>query len=134
MFPFDMDDEDDVEVEEAEETVYREYELDFRTGQLTGRVVEGIAAVRVWVYLALRTARYHYEQYSWDYGSEFHELIGDVADPEYIELEAQRMAEECLMQNPYILGISEFECEVAGDSLKMKMTVDTKFGEVEVDA
>ena len=38
------------------------------------------------------------------------------------------------MQNPYILGVSEFECEVAGDSLKMRMTVDTKFGEVEVDA
>ncbi len=134
MFPFDIDDEDDVEVEEAEETIYREYELDFRTGQLTGRVVEGIAAVRVWAYLALRTARYRFEQYSWDYGNEFDELIGEVADPEYVELEAQRMAEECLMQNPYILGLSEFECEAVGDMLKMKMTVETKFGEVEVDA
>ena len=123
-----------MEVEEAEETIYREYELDFRTGQLTGRVVEGIAAVRVWAYLALRTARYRFEQYSWDYGNEFDELIGEVADPEYVELEAQRMAEECLMQNPYILGLSEFECEAVGDMLKMKMTVETKFGEVEVDA
>ena len=103
MFPFDVED-DDIELDEKEEKPYKEYEIDFSTGQLTGRVVEGIEALKTWMFLALHTDRYFYEQYSWDYGSEIETLIGQSADEEYIALEVERMIEECLLQNEHIYG------------------------------
>ncbi len=133
MFPFDIDEEENEEIEEMEEIPYREYEIDFVTGQLTGRIVEGREAVKVWIYLALHIDRYHFEQYTWNYGNELSELIGEQAEQEYVQLEAYRMIEECLLQNHYILGISGFECEIENDKLTGKVTVDTEYGEVEVD-
>ena len=43
----------------------KEYGIDFNTGQLTGRIVEGIEAIKVWVWLCLRTQRFRYPIYSW---------------------------------------------------------------------
>lgn len=44
MFPFDIEDEEvDVEVEEAEEPA--DYEIDFETGNLTGRIITGLDAI-----------------------------------------------------------------------------------------
>ena len=132
MFPFEID-EEELEVEGASVVPYKEYEIDFETGQLTGRVVEGREAVKVWIYFAFHIGRDYFEQYTWDYGNEFQKLIGGMADPEYIELEARRMAEECLMRNPHILGIREFECRVEDDGITMGMSVSTEYGEVEFD-
>ena len=71
MFPFDIDEGEEILTDEEDEVEYKEYGIDFETGQLTGKVVTGIEAVRVWAYLALNTAKYRFEQYSWDYGNEF---------------------------------------------------------------
>ena len=56
MFPFiDTDDED---VQESEQYIPREYGINFETGQLSGKIVEGYDAILVWTWLALHTARY----------------------------------------------------------------------------
>ena len=57
------------EIEEAAATVAvqeipREYGVDFRTGQLTGKIVEGIEAVKVWIWSCLHTERYRYAMMS----------------------------------------------------------------------
>ena len=38
----------------------KEYGIDFKTGQLTGEIVEGLEAVKVWIWLVLQTPRYRY--------------------------------------------------------------------------
>lgn len=132
MFPFDIEDED-IEVEEEKESVYKEYEIDYKTGQLTGRTVEGLEAVKVWIYLALRTERYHYEQYSWDYGEELSTLVGTSNHGEYLQMEAKRMVKDCLSVNEHILDIDNFKCTIKDEKMYLSFTVVTDYGEVEID-
>ncbi len=131
MFPFDV--EEDVSVVEKEDAPYREYEIDYHTGQLTGRVVEGAEAVKVWIYFALNTDRYCFPQYSWNYGSELNTLVGGSSDLEYICMNARRMAEECLMQNPHITRLRDFKADVEEERIHVFFVVETDFGEVEMN-
>ena len=72
---------------EAEPTVQeklplcREVAWDFARGipiYAGGRPVEvtGLEAVTVWIWKALKTARFHHDIYTWDYGCEAESLIG----------------------------------------------------------
>ncbi len=131
MFPFDI--EEDVSVIEKEGAPYREYEMDYQTGQLTGRIVEGVEAVKVWIYFALNTDRYCFPQYSWDYGSELNHLVGGSLDPEYVCMNARRMTEECLMQNPHITGLKDFKADMEDERIRVFFVVETDFGEVEMN-
>lgn len=134
MFPFEQEEEELYQEEtETEEDIPREYGIDFETGQLTGKVVEGLDAIRVWAWMALKTARYRYEMYSWDYGCEIESLIGRGNSKEYLESETRRMVEECLSMNPHILGISEFDCKILDEKLILRFTMETDMGEVELN-
>ena len=83
MFPFiDTDDED---VQESEQYIPREYGINFETGQLSGKIVEGYDAILVWTWLALHTPRYRYYIYSEDYGQEYEDLIGKSYSSELIQ-------------------------------------------------
>lgn len=111
----------------------REYGVDFETGQLTGRVVEGLEAILVWVWAALKTARGRYYIYSEDYGQEFDSLVGS-SDPEgFAGSEYQRMIEECLEQNGYIEGIEDYEFSMEDDTAIIHFRLLTMFGEGVVD-
>lgn len=133
MFPFDIDEGEEILTEEEEEVEYKEYEIDFETGQLTGRIVTGIEAIRVWVYLALHTAKYRYEQYSWDYGCELDTLIGKSYTNEYLESEIQRMLEECLLLNEHITEVELLDFENEDDKLNATIKVITDYGEEEIN-
>ena len=43
-----------------EETKYKDFYFDEESGQFTGQVVEGVQALKGWIYFALRIARYSY--------------------------------------------------------------------------
>ena len=129
MFPFDEED-DDIELDEREEQMYREYEIDYTTGELTGRIVEGLDALKVWMYLALNTQRYRFDQYSWNYGHEMDDLIGTAYVPDYIQMEAARITEECLMVNEHIMGIEDFTVAINEEKVSRSFTVKTDYGEV----
>ena len=131
MFPFDLEDED-IEVEEKEEEIYKEYEIDWETGQLTGRIVEGLEAVKVWIYLALNTDRYVFEQFTWDYGHELGTLIGTFNNQEYLQMEVKRMVEECLFINEHITGVSNLQCEINEEKITISFTAVTDYGEVSI--
>lgn len=120
------------EAENEETQPYREYEMDFETGQLTGRIAEGIDAVKVWVWLALHTPRYRYYIYSWDYGQEYEDLIGKGFSKAYIRSELERMTEECLTVNPYITGIDNFDVSFKDSMAEINFTLLTDFGDEEV--
>lgn len=122
------------ESEEDEEDLPVEFGIDFETGQLTGGKVSGLDAIKVWAWNALKTPRYIYEQFGWDYGSELEDLIGMSQMPfEYIESEAKRMIEECLTQNRFIEGIRNFSCSMSRDTLQCSFNIITTLGEVEYD-
>lgn len=126
--------ESDAITEETQESkIPKEYEIDFKTGQLTGRIVEGAEAIKVWIWLVLQTPRYRYYIYSWDYGNEFEELIGRGYSEEYINAEAQRMTEDCLLVNEHIESITDFSVGMENDQLTISFTANTIYGTIQFD-
>jgi hypothetical protein len=110
----------------------REYEIDFNTGRLTGRIVEGVDALVIWAYLAVKARRYRWEIYSWYYGSELRKLIGNSYSEEYLKSEVQRYLEECLVENENITGVKNVEVTQVKDKLTIKFTLVTVVGSKEV--
>lgn len=129
-FPFDVE---DLEIETEEEETPREYEIDFSTGELTGRIVEGLDAIKVWIYLALRVPRYRHVIYSWDYGNELETLVGQGYTQDHLELEVNRMLEEALLINENILSIDNLEVTQESDKISVSFTANTLYGEVDVN-
>lgn len=125
---FIENDEELLEENRQEQTEPKEYEINFITGQLTGNIVTGLAAIKMWVYMALLTARYRYTIYSWDYGCELEELISLNYNKDQIESEAQRMIRECLEQNEFITGITNFNTTFKHSKLTCQFTIQTQYG------
>ncbi len=133
LLPEYIEDDEELELEELEEEIIppKEYGIDFKTGQLTGEIVEGREAIKVWIWLVLQTPRYRYYIYTWDYGNEFEDLIGQAYTEEYIEAAAQWMTEDCLLENEDIQSISEFSVSMSGDTLTVSFTANTIYGDIE---
>ena len=108
LFPFDDAEEfaEDI-VDEEEEYTIKDFEIDWDTMRMTGNIVEGLDAIVMWVHLALRTKRYEWLIFSWDYGEEYTDLLGYSYTQEYLESEVERMITECVTQHPYITGIQD---------------------------
>ena len=133
LFPFITDDYVDLSPQEITSSSIREYEINFITNQLTGRVVEGVDAIHMWAYLALKAKRYRWVIYSWYYGAELTDLIGYSYSEEYILTETQRYIEECLFEHDYITSIENLEVSRIKDKLSIKFTLITKLGSKEVE-
>lgn len=133
LFPFATD----TELALAETTVtassIREYELDFKSGKLTGKIVEGVDALCVWAYLALKAKRYRWVIYSWGYGEEYTNLIGYSYSEEYLHSEVERYMLECLLENEHITGIEDLEVSQIKDKLYIKFKLVTAVGSKEVE-
>lgn len=111
----------------------KEYGVDFETGQLTGKIVEGLEAIKVWIWNCMHTERYRYAIYSWQYGVEYEQYIGTTVSDEYLQSDCKAETEEALMVNPYITGLSDFSAVMDGTTIKIRFTAETSFGNVEVD-
>lgn len=128
MYPFETDEEVlDIDLE-PEEKEYREYGLT-ENGDIGNFKVSNLEAIKIWVMHAMQTARYRYEIFSENYGSELEELIGTVNDEEYIESELERMVEDCLKENSHVTGISEFTCAQKEGGWICSFRLDTEYGE-----
>ncbi|EQJ93908.1 TPA: DUF2634 domain-containing protein [Clostridioides difficile] len=97
------------------------------------KVVEGNEAIKVWVYKCIKTNRYEHEVYSWDYGTELSELIGQKYSKGLTESEASRYIKESLLVNPYILDVNVANTKFTDDLLSVDITINTIYGEVEVN-
>ncbi|RRJ15511.1 DUF2634 domain-containing protein [Lachnoanaerobaculum orale] len=113
--------------------VPREYGIDFTTGQLTGKIVEGLEAIKVWVWLCMHTERFRHAIYSSDYGTSLEQYFGHVLSDEYINTDCESEITDALLMNDYIESVEDFEVVRDSDSLNIKFRVLTKFGSLEVD-
>lgn len=129
LFPFLRNDIGEIQLI----TVYKEYEFNFNTNTLTGKILEGKAALKMWIYKALLTSRYVYPIYSWDYGQDLEELIGQGYETDFIKSEVERRIQDCLMVNERIIRCHSFELSFINDQLKVSFTVETTFGEVAIN-
>lgn len=116
----------------------KEAAWDFRTGLPVfsgGKplTVSGAEAVRVWMWKALMTARFHFSVYSWDYGSEVESLIGKPFTPAVKRSEAVRYVREALQINPYIRAVRQADVTFQEGRLAISCEAETVYGEVRVD-
>lgn len=128
--------EDDQEIiEELVEEIPepKEYEINFKTGQLTGRIVEGIEAIKMWIYLTLHTPRFKHTIYPWSHGNEVQDLIGMPYTLDVKESEAERMTKEALLESPYITAIENFNVDFSGSTISLSFTANTDYGSLEVE-
>ncbi|WP_343337266.1 hypothetical protein TPELB_23450 [Terrisporobacter petrolearius] len=141
LFPFidELEEDEDIETIEEALPLLKEVAWNFEEDKPiinsngTVEFVEGIEALKIWIYKAIKINRYEHEIYSWDYGCEVNELIGEsIYSRDHIELESQRYIEECLLINPYINSISFDEIRYENGIVKATFQVDSYYGEVDI--
>lgn len=114
--------------EKRKPKVLMEYGIDFQTGQLTGTVVHGIDALRVWVWLCLKTQRFRYPIYSWKYGVDFDQYLGEVLADDFLEGDIQDEIRAALTAHPGITGIDSFKYARKGSRVILSFRVLTNLG------
>lgn len=116
---------------------YRDWALDFATGQLKTRggrhyLVEGTEALEVWIWKALRTPRYRYAAYGPAYGQEFSRLRG-WTDWAAIQAELKRLIAEALLVSPYLLSVDGWDFQRQGDAARVRFRVTTIYGDLNAE-
>lgn len=127
--------------ETAELDTFREYAWDFENdcfkydGNGKHILLEKNEALETWIYKALKTERYSYIAYSWQYGIELKPFVGKVMSVQERKSELKRIIVECLMVNPWIKSVDSitFEDKNHGENLLTTIDLTTVYGEVTVN-
>lgn len=104
------------------------YKLDIDKGRIKGMTNDADAMLQA-VYLMLSVERYAYPIYSYNYGVELADLIGQPKD--YIMSEVKRRITEALTQDNRIESVDEWKFETTKKSVIVTFTVHTIYGNVE---
>ena len=116
----------DLELSEEIE-ISRTYKLS--TDRIQG-MIDGMEALKQAVYKLLNTEKYEYPIYSFSYGIEMEDLIGE--EPAYVKVELKRRISECLLQDERITGVENFNFSVSGDRLLCSFDVISIFGTMNI--
>ena len=97
------------------------------------QIVEGVEALKIWIYKAIKISRFEYDIYSWDYGCEVNTLLGQsYYSKGHIESESKRYIREAVSTNPYIKSINFKNISFSDDKLNAEFEVDSVYGEVNI--
>lgn len=138
IFPF-INGDDGILVDKSKNMpLYKECAWDFVNDRAifqdgSPKIVFKNEAIKVWIYKAIKTVRYHHEIYSWDYGCEMESLIGKGYVRGFVESEAKRYVEEALLINPYIAKIHNLTVSFSDDELTVDGDIETVYGRFNYD-
>lgn len=137
IFPFI--DPQEIEMEEIELPMAVEYawdfkKLDFKLKDGEMYLVEGIEAVKIWIWKLFMTSRYRCLIFNWDYGNELEELIGQGYTQGYLNSEAERYIREAIDYNlkDYVTDVKNVVVTFNEGTLTIEFTAVTPYGEVEI--
>ena len=106
------------------------YKMDLAGDRISGYTDEQ-EAMKQAIYKILRTERYKYIIYSWNYGIELEDLIGMPVN--YCVPEIERRITEALLQDLRIEDVAQFEFDITKKSVVLvKFTAYTEFGNIEI--
>lgn len=106
------------------------YYLDIEKNRMVGKC-DDVTALKQSIYMILNTERFEYLIYSWNYGVEFKELIGE--NETYVIPELERVIKEALLQDDRIIDVNNFEFKTEKNSVMVTFTVITGLGEFVID-
>lgn len=98
------------------------YGFDFDGGTYLG-VIDGRDALLQFIYKAVKTARYRFPIYGWDYGCELEDLIGQDVSQALLETEIPRVIKEALIYDDRIEGVGGFSITRDSDKLYISFSV-----------
>jgi xkdS protein len=108
----------------------KEFAFDFNEKKMIDGTVEKKSAVKIWIYNTLKTERYRWEIYSWQYGASLEQYIGKSYSDAYINDSVKKEVTEALKVNTNITDVKEFKAYMLDDTtLHMEFYVVTKWGE-----
>lgn len=87
---------------------------------------DNIEALKQAVFKLLNTDRYTYPIYSWDYGVQFSDLIGE--DIDFVKSEIKRRVTEALLKDDRITEVTDFTFTEGASSLIVKLNVNSIYG------
>lgn len=87
---------------------------------------DGLEAVRQAVEIILNVERFRWQIYSPNSGMQWAGLIGQ--NPGYVASEVQRRIKDALSTDERVLGISNFQYTMNGESMTCSLTVNTVYG------
>ena len=126
--------------EEQELEIFREYAIDFKTGEYIKdkndiKVLEKNEALKVWIFKALKTERFRYtDVHSDNYGSELETNIGTVYQKSVKDALMVNQIRDTLLVNPYILEGYNFEISNEDEYVpQITFNVKTVYGELEME-
>lgn len=117
----------DLTILTAETIPTRTYRLDLERGVIAG-MVDGLEAMKQAISLILSTERFVWPIYSWNYGTEAVELIGQ--NQYYVEAELERRVTDALMQDDRVISVSGFSFAAQRRKMTARFIVETIVGTV----
>lgn len=107
------------------------YKLNTEKNTISGGYIDGIEAVKQAVYKILNTERFDYIIYSWNYGVEIKNLIGQHISFAVPELE--RVITEALMQDDRIEEVTNFNFSINKNEIVINFKVISTEGVTSIE-
>lgn len=104
------------------------YRLNF-DGQPSYGKLNGIEAVKQAIWLILHTERFEYAIFSWNYGIELKNLLGEQKTP-FVQAKIKKAIEDALLTDDRILEVNSFEFKQTNKALTVSFKVNTTQGEI----
>lgn len=109
----------------------RTYHLDFDTGEVAGRMIDGQETIRQYIRKAIYTARYRYLIYNGQYGCELESLLGQDISQQLLKSEITRVITEAILEDDRVQSVEQFQIVRDNDKLFVTFTVHTVEGAIE---
>ena len=114
---------------EVETQPSKNYKMHIQDNIISG-TCDGLEAMKQVIYKILNTERYRYPIYSWNYGVELSDLVGETVS--YVCAEAERRITEALTQDDRIDEVSDINFDITNKhEVVCTFVVHTIFGDVE---
>lgn len=114
--------------------MYRTYRMDFERKRISG-YVDGIDACAQAIWKILSTTRFAHLIYDDQYGNDlFNKLNDSDLTPDYLDVDIPVMIEDALTADERTLSVSDLTYEIIDrDSVHLKFTVETIYGDTEIE-
>ena len=129
------------ETEVEEMPTFKEYAIDFKTGEYIKdenndiKVLEKNKALKVWIFKALKTERFRYaDVHSDNYGSELETNIGTIYQKSVKDALMINQIRDTLLVNPYILECYNFDISNEDEYVpQITFNVKTVYGKLKME-
>ena len=98
------------------------------TNRIQGEV-DNLESVRQAVEIILNVERFRWQIYSPNSGMQWEGLLGQ--NPGYVASEVQRRIKDALSVDERVLGISNFQYTISGNTMTCSLTVNTVYGQTQ---